>query len=339
MLSCLAHAQNNILVNYDDTNQVKNSNFDQDNYPVWAGFNGQYFSSSETHQTGVTEGIADWRHFSPLFNQSYMQSHIGNLFLYHKAPYGTDGFDPYNPVPRAILIYGSQDWYDQVGSGTTNNNPDRGSNQVGYFTNGANTRIISNTVLSTVQSTDSFNTNGTSRACWCRDTEWQQVVPVPDSATTCTFGAKIRVSATDKLKDKNFAGIYIAEDREPTSGTFERYVNYFGIRHTNASFVLPTGSLSNTQSQYNWNGMEIKDTTQNLQYYTPQWVTATEHAMLDQDDYEDWEDVEYSFTLQTGTNRDISINLFFAENIYYIHNSVSGNTGGFQIYEPFVVFS
>jgi len=332
-------ARRNILVNTSSDNQVKNSTFDNDNYPVWAGFNGQYFSSSQTHQTGMTKGISEWRHYSPLFNQSYMQSHIGNLFVYTEDPYNVDGFDPFDPVDRAILIYGAQAWWDNVNSGTTNNNPDRGSNVVGFFTNGTSSRIISNTTLSTIQSTASFSTTSTSQSCWCRDTEWQQVVPVPDSATTCKFGARIKVSATDKLKLRNFAGIYIAEDREPTSGTFERYVNYFGVRHTNHTFTLPTGSLSTAQSQYNWNGMEVKDTTQNIRYYTPQWVTATEHAMLDQDDYEDWEKVEYSFTLQPGTNRDISINLFFAENTYYIHNSVTGNTGGFQIFDPFVEFS
>ncbi len=332
-------SRKNILVNTSSDNEVKNSTFDNDNYPVWASFNGQYWSDSQTHNTGLTKGISEWRHYSPLFNQSYFQSHIGNLFLYTEDPYTVDGFDPFDPVDRAILIYGAQNWYDNVGSGTINNNPDRGSFQVGLYSNGANSRIISNTTLASVTGTTGFNSSGVSTNCWCRDTEWQQVVPVPDNATTCTFGARIKVSATDKLKTNNFAGIYIAEDREPTSGTFERYVNYFGVRHTNWNHTLPTGSLSNAQSQYNWNGMEIKDTTQNLRYYTPQWVTATEHAMLDQDDYEDWKKVEYSFTMQSGTNRDISINLFFAENIYYIHNTVTGNTGGFQIFDPFVEFS
>lgn len=336
----LAHARREILVNADgSTNNLKNSNFDQDNYPVWAGFNGAYFGDTETHNTGVTEGIASWRHYSPLFNQYQYQSHIGNQFHYINHPFDQDGFDPYNPVPRYILLYGAQDWYDTAGSGITNNNPDRGSGQVGRFVSGTYSRIISNTTLSSVSGTTSFNTDATSQACWCRDTEWQQVVSVPDSATTCTFGARIRVSANDKLKERNFAGIYIAEDREPTSGTFVRYVNYFGIRHTNASFTLPTGSLTSSQSTYNWNGMEIATGSSGLLYYTPQWVTATEHAMLDQDDYEEWKKVEYSFTLQSGTSRKVSLNLFFAENVYYIHNTVTGNTGGFQVFDPFIEFS
>lgn len=319
-------------------NALKNPYYDKDNYPVWTNFNGLYGGDTLTHDTDVFSELASWGHYSPLFNQSY-SSYIGTQFHRGFYPYELDGFDPYRPEPRIIKVYGAESLF--TGSGESlisNNNADRGASYVGYFTNGGFSRIISNTA-------SNFNGPGTLSSmnrtnAWVRSTEWTQQVAVPDSATSVTFGAQIRVASDDKLKPLNWAGIYIAEDREPIAGTFHRYVNYFGIRHTNASFTLPTGTLSSTtQSSYNWTGLGAKSPTEKSKYYTQQWAHITEHAMLDQEDYEDFETVEYTFNLQSGTSRYLNFNIFFAENASYLYADAGDFTGGFQVFEPRVKFS
>ena len=61
--------------------------------------------------------------------------------------------------------------------------------------------------------------------------------------------------------------------------------------------------------------------------------------MLDQDDYEDFAKVEYTFTLNSGTGRNLSIEMFFAENSKYMYDEDSELTGGFQYFDPFIEFS
>ena len=61
--------------------------------------------------------------------------------------------------------------------------------------------------------------------------------------------------------------------------------------------------------------------------------------MLDQDDYEDFTKVEYTFTLNSGTNRKIMMHIFFAENAKYMYDEDTELTGGFQYYDPFIEFS
>lgn len=317
-------------------NELKNPTYDQDNYPVWTNWNGDYGADNLTHDTGSRADLASWGHYSPLFNEGY-SSYIGTQF--HRAfhPYALDGFSPYRPEPRIIKVYGAESLFT-TGAGISNNNADRGASQVGYFTNGGNSRIITNTTSSFLGPSSTSSINRTN--AWVRSTEWTQQVAIPDSATSATFGAQIRVASDDKLRPLNWAGIYIAQDREPTSGTFVRYVNYFGIRHTNATFTLPTGQLSSsTQSSYNWSGLGAKSPTQKSYYYTPQWTVISQHAMLDQDDYEDFESVEYTFTLQSGTSRYLNFNIFFAENCSYLYSAAGEFTGGFQVFEPKLVFS
>ena len=313
----------------NDNNQVLNSNFDQDNYPVWTAYNGQKFDSTTTKQTDTFKGIADWIHYSPLFNQGF-GSYVGNQFLFHYTPYDLDGYDG-NLVPRIIKLFGANQLY----SGTINNdNADRGATVTGKFTDGAYSRIVSNTT--TAVSGINNVTNIDNDNLFIRTCEWQQQIAIPDSTTSIKFGARIRVPANDDFKDGNWAGIYCAQDVSITT----RYVNYFGIRKSTESWSLPTGSLASGIASYNWNGMSTDyGTGDDISYFTQASCNATEHAMLNTSDYRDFKKVEYTFTPQSGTNRRMSINLFFAEKGSNVHDATAGNTGGFQIYDPFVEFS
>ena len=322
----------------DSGNALLNSQYDHDNYPVWTSWNGIKFSSTYNRNIGVFKGIANWVHYSPLFNQGF-STYIGNQFLFldrRPSPNDLAGYLA-GYQPRVIKLYGAENLWGpgQVSQGSvSNDNADRGDSTTGIFTNADNSRIVSNTTLSSISSSTSM----TSTSCWTRSTEWQQHLSIPDNCTSIKFGAQIRVQSTDKLKPLNFAGIYCAEDSNPAGGAHFRYVNYFGIRHTSATFSLPTGSLTGDQSGYNWNGLKVADSYGYHRFYTATQTAVTEHAMLDQDDYEDFKRVEYTFTPQSGTNRKMSLNLFFAENTSYLKAAANGLTGGFQVYDPFVEF-
>ena len=193
---------------------------------------------------------------------------------------------------------------------------------------GGNSRIVGHTTLTTIDS----NTSMDNTAIWVDSTKWCQQLNVPDSATTVKFGAQIRIPSGDKLRPLNWAGIAVTQD-----SSNDRTVNYFGIRHTNATFTLPTSESTNNKG-YNWAGQGI-DAPVSSPFYTPETFSATEHAMLDQDDYEDFTKVEYTFTLNSGTNRKIMMHIFFAENAKYMYDEDTELTGGFQYYDPFIEFS
>tara|TARA_R100000541_G_scaffold59039_2_gene71591 strand:+ start:895 stop:1926 length:1032 start_codon:yes stop_codon:yes gene_type:complete len=340
MTSVVSTAKGTTLArSLDSGNALLNSEFDRDNYPVWTSWNGLKYSSTYFRNIGVFKGLANWVHYSPLFNQGY-STYVGNQFLFLDRRRSPNDLAPYlaGYQPRIIKLYGAENLW-KLGAGgpvgaINNDNADRGESQVGVFTNAGNSRIVSNTTLSSINS----GTSMTSTSCWSRVTEWQQHLNIPDNCTSIKFGAQIRVQSTDKLRPLNFAGIYCAEDVE-AFGYHNRYVNYFGIRHTDATFTLPTGSLTTgDRSRYNWNGLAVGDTHAYYRFYTPSKTAATEHAMLDQDDYEDFKKVEYTFTPQSGTNRKMSLNLFFAENTSYLKAAAGNLSGGFQVYDPFVEF-
>ena len=255
---------------------------------------------------------------------------MGNQFLYDYAPYGLAPFSA-GYIPRIINMYGSQSL--QYGP-ISNNNADRGDTQFGSFNNSNNVRIISNTTLSSVDSSTAMTTT----EAWTRH-EWQQHLDIPDNVTSIKFGAQIKIDAADRLRPLNFAGLYCAEDRLE-SAQLNRYVNYFGIRHTDATFTLPTGTKTGDEAGYNWNGLTQfnPQLNANLNYFTPQRTHIVEKAMLDQNDYSDFTKVEYTFTPQSGTNRKMQLGMFFAENCSYLAAGESENTGGFKVYDPFVEF-
>jgi len=322
----------------DSGNALLNSEYDHDNYPVWTSWNGLKLGSTYNRNIGSFKGIANWVHYSPLFNQGY-STYIGNQFLFLDRRHSPNDLAGYlaGEQPRVIKLYGAENLWGpgQPSQGSVNNdNADRGDGHFGTFTAANHSRIVGNTTLNQIIPSTSMS----STSCWTRSTEWQQHLSIPNNCTSIKFGAQIRVQSTDKLKPLNFAGIYCAEDRNPAAGAHFRYVNYFGIRHSDATFNLPTGGLTADQGSYNWNGLVVGDDHAYYRFYTATATAATEHAMLDQDDYEDFKKVEYTFTPQSGTNRKMSLNLFFAENTSYLKTAAGDLSGGFQVYDPFVEF-
>ena len=306
------------------SNSLLNSTFNGDNYPVGVTYPAtSYFLPTTNQNFGINTFLYGWQNASSLYVAGYATL-IGNQYLYSWEDYQLAPFLA-GFIPRINKIYGTSTLH-RFGT-VENNNADRGNTYVGAVSP-PNSRIVGNSTLSSIDSTTSMDNT----AIWIHSTKWNQKLAVPDSATTVKFGAQIRVPAGDKLRPLNFAGMAVSQD----SGT-TRTVNYFGVRHTSATFTLPTGTISSAMSPYNWAGGNWSGNS--LPFFTPASTIATEHAMLDQDDYEDFAKVEYTFTLNSGTGRDLNIEMFFAENAKYMYDEDTELTGGFQYFDPFIEFS
>lgn len=306
------------------SNALLNSQFTLDNYPVGCTYPNNPQALTYKQKTGTESYQAAWASGSSLYCISPpYTTMIGNQYLYSWEDYGLAPFLA-GYIPRINKIYGVSTLF--TGSVINNDDADRGAGNYGDVSN-VNSRIVSHTTLTTIDSSTSMDNT----AVWVDSTKWSQVVDVPDSATTVKFGAQIRIPSGDKLRQLNWAGIAITQD-----SANDRTVNYFGIRHTNATFTLPTSESTNNKG-YNWAGLGT--TISNSVFYTPETFSATEHAMLDQDDYEDFAKVEYTFTLNSGTSRKVLMHIFFAENAKYMYDEDTELTGGFQYYDPFIEFS
>jgi hypothetical protein len=331
-------------------NVLLNVSFNKRNYPVWTSWNGVYYDNTYVFNTGSFKGIAHWVHYSPVFNQGW-STYVGNLFVrkrYDQANnnthmmkrfYTDHGFAD-AAEDRIMKIYGAEDYFP-------NNYPTnarqlqltRSYNLTGKYPNtyGA-PRFVSNTT-----SVDPTVFHGGSGALyyynnWARN-EWMQIVNIPDTAVSVTFGALIKIAPDDKLKWPNWAGIYCCQDSNNASGTGNatRHVNYFGIKKSTDTYTRPTGTLTGDMAEYNWNGHAVNDvvsTSTPLNYVTPTTLYVTEHAMLDEDDYEDFRRVEYTFNLQSGTGRKLGFAIFFAESIGNMRRQAGDTTGGFQVTDP-----
>lgn len=312
------------------SNVLLNSQFTLDNYPVGYTYPNNPRPLTYKQNTGTEVFQAAWASGSSLyFISPPYATMLGNQYLYSWEDYGLAPFLA-GYIPRINKIYGVSNLF--TGGAINNDNADRGAGSYGDVSN-VNSRIVNHTTLTTIDSSTSMDNT----AIWVDSTKWSQVVDVPDSATTVKFGAQIRIPSGDKLRPLNWAGIAITQDTFGPNATPWRFINYFGIRHTDATFSLPTGQNLGGANGYNWAGLGT--TISNSVFYTPEVFTATEHAMLDQDDYEDFTKVEYTFTLNSGTSRKIMMHIFFAENAKYMYDEDTELTGGFQYYDPFIEFS
>jgi len=349
-MSVVSAAKGLFLADTNSINNLANSKYEKNNYPVWTAYNGTSPSNDSTYENhkGPWYTFAFWRHYSTLFNDGY-GSYVGNHMLNRVAEHnGTNRGENVlldfsaDAQPRILKMFGAESLFTGNTSGPGNNNADRGNGTTGEFNNMNTCRVVGNTGSSPggdyINNAITSSTSMNNTSLWCRK-DWTQIIDIPDNATTVKFGAQIKVGANDKLKAYNFAGIYCAEDNITTK---TRTVNYFRIRHSTGLYSLPTGTLSSSASPYNWNGLTTSgavDSFDNIKVFTPASTIVTEHASLNQNDYEEFKPVEYSFTPQSGTNRTMSFNLFFAENAYNLYQAAGDFTGGFQVFDPFVEFS
>ena len=327
-----------------------------DFYPVGYNYiasNAPVSGNGNTTQSGVALDVPAWRHYSPLFMVDTMYfTYIGNLFLDRFPPYKVSEFNDGTQIHNAIIIYGAGTLFNETanpsgGSGfMNNNNADRGKGSNAKHVNPVNAHIVSHTTLSTINSSTSMNNT----ACWTQSTNWFQCLEVPDGKTKCKFGAKMRVHRNDTLRELNFGGLYCWS--ENASGS-DKKVHYIRIKSDDASYTLPTGSLTGDQAEFNWCGMSSSDQASTSSANMPVYftnhttLTATELQTITDSDIPVWTDVEVEFTLESGTSRTLGFAMYFAENCSYMHegdddlnnpDNDNVNSGGIHIFNPYVKF-
>ena len=318
-------------------------------YPVGFNYNGVNRLVNATTSTatgnGVNASAPAWRHYSPLIiatDQYY--TYMGNLQILDNPGYTVTDFSEGAGIPNPLIIYGSATLFTGSAAGDfSNNNADRGASQNGKHTNLKNTRMVTHTTLSTIDSSTAMTNVG----LWSHVTEWFQTLTIPDGKTTAKFGAKVRIPAADKLRELNFAGFYVWS--ENATG-LDKKVHYIRIKHTDASYTLPTGDLTGDPGKYNWTGMSNTPagTVTDAPSYTNQTTTtATESLLIDQDNIEQWTDIEATITLETGTSRKLGFAMYYAENCSYMHEgdddlhdpvNAAVTSGGLQVFAPYVTF-
>lgn len=337
-------------------NSLDNGRFFKKNYPVWTSWNGVYYDGNYINNLGLYKGLANWIHYSSTYNQGF-STYVGNQFLEIDPArpnttnrMGTIAHSPLNfgsPYQnRIIKIYGVEDYFPtNYPTGARQTQLTRSSTLTGAYPNTyGHPRFVSNTTAD--PSTTDLNSSSSAMYHynhWARH-EWTNIVSVPDSATSVTFGAWVKIASDDKLKWPNWAGIYCTQDTAINTnfGTATRYVNYFGIKKSNDSFTRPTGTVTGMEANYNWNGVATNvlpsSSGGNVKYLAATTLHITEHEMLDEDDVEEFVRVEYTFDLESGTNRKMGVSIFFAESIGNMRRQNGDLTGGFQVYDVHTEF-
>lgn len=321
-------------------NRLYNTLFEHGNYPTWTVGNGVY-EGNATEIEGTFAPIRNWLHFSPLFNDGY-GSFVGNFFLERSDPYELLGYVPDDGDARVMKMYGSGYLWDNTHY--SNEDPTRASFFNGHSDDHALCKLISNTTLSTINGSTQMSDTG----LWIRY-EWTQRVYVPTTAGSITVGARVKISADDKLRPLSFAGISTTQ----VDSSDERHVNYVAIGANNPSYTLPTGTLTGDQGEYNWNGLSARPDDEpssptngtHTPYHMQSVAHVTEQAFLDQDNFEDFQLIEFTFVPERSvgeTFNHVNFNIFFAENASYMDPDLEADaefTGGFQVFDPYVKFN
>ena len=362
MSTVLARDLEGVPLKLKSNNSLLNVSFNKRNYPVWSTWNGVYYNNTYVHNTGSFKGISEWIHYSSTFNQGW-STYVGNLFLEKTTSFinistGSGSNLPKMNVPftsthgfadpsqdRILLMYGAEDYYpNNYPTGARQTDLRRSASLTGAYPNTfGSPRFVSNTY----ENVSGTTLNSSAGAMyyynhWARH-EWMQIVDVPDSATSVTFGALVKIADDDKLKLYNWCGIYCCQDTaiNTTAGTATRHVNYFGIKKSNDPYTRPTGTKTGMEANYNWNGhaSNVRPLSGfSVKYLTPTTLHITEHDMLDEDDVAEFRRVEYTFDLESGTGRKMGFAIFFAESIGNMRRQNGDTTGGFQVTDPHMEF-
>jgi hypothetical protein len=325
-------------------NRLLNTLFEHGNYPTWTEGNGVY-KAWATEYEGTFAPIRNWIHFSPIFNDGY-GSFVGNFFLDRFDPYELVGYVTDAGNARVMKMYGSgylwdNQYYD-------NEDADRASSFTGYSGDHALCKVVSNSTVPLIDGTTTMSNTG----LWSRH-EWTQRVYIPTTAASVTVGARVKISADDKLRPLNFVGISTTQ----VDSNDELYVNYTAIGENNPTYTLPTGTLtttgSNNQGKYNWNGLSSNPDDEpssppngtHTRYHMPETVHVVEHAFLDEDNFEEFQLIEFTFVPVRSvgeTFNHANFNIFFAENASNMNADLEADgelTGGFQVFDPYVKFN
>lgn len=262
---------------------------------------------------GITY-FGKWAHFGQLFTSDFdYKCYVGNSFHGNFPPFKDLGGGTLDDQPKVLKLFGS---------GT--NFPDNTTN-----TNDNNGRGFPLPGMSYTTQAGNFPDSST----WCRQ-GWSQGIAVPDSATTATFGAYFKIPEDDELRDLNVVGCYINQNTGSNN-----YVNAMYIKKDGQNFSFATGSLN----QDHWSGLsDSLDAADNTAYSirTNTVCTVQEIDAYLLSKFKQFRKIEKTITLQSGTGRRLTYELFFGENQSYLSPpSAPTPTGAGLFYNPFVTFA
>jgi|11_taG_2_1085331.scaffolds.fasta_scaffold28939_2 hypothetical protein len=277
------------------------------------------FNVAESPPFGNTyNGVAyfnKWGHYGQLFTSDFdFKTFVGNSFLANFPAFKDLGGGSLDDQPKVLKLFGA---------GT--NFPDNTTN-----TNNNNGRAFPLSGMSFTTLPGTYPDGGT----WTRQ-GWSQGVAVPDSATTVTFGAYVRIPSDDQLRDLNVVGCYINQ----FTGS-NNYVNAMYIKEDGQMFSFKTGSGMN---KFHWSGLsDSLDSNGNTEYSIRDNNVSTIQSITPyfQSEFAQFKKIEKTVTLQAGANRRLTFEIFFGENQDYL-TPVSAPTpsGAGLFYNPFVTYS
>jgi hypothetical protein len=256
-----------------------------------------------------------WSHYGQLFTSDYdYKTYVGNSFHANFPAFKDLGGGELDDQPKILKLYGA---------GT--NFPDNTSK-----TNNNNGRAFPLSGMSFTTLPGTYPDGGT----WTRQ-GWSQGVEVPDSATTVTFGAYVRIPSDDQLRDLNVVGCYINQ----STGS-NNFVNAMYIKEDGQMFSFKTGSGLN---KFHWSGLSDRlDANGNTEYSTRENNVCTVQDITPylQSEFAQFKKIEKTVTLQGGSNRRLTFEMFFGENQDYLTPVSTGTPSGAGFfYNPFVIYS
>ena len=322
-------------------NELLNPKFINDNYPVGVTFPDLEVDMTYKQNSGIETFLSGWRHAGPVYpngdatSTSYFTT-LGNQWLYSWQDYGLAPFLA-GYIPRVLKLFGIGSLFATGNTSPVTNNlqADRQNSATGGAT--GLPKITSNTTLSSIPT---GSTSMDTSAIWVRSADWVANVFPDDTETHVKFGAQVKIDANDQLRLNNFAGMYIYEDVTAAGGEPERRVTTVIFKDASSTYALPTGTLTLPMAQYNWNGVDSQNYgTGSQNFFAGGITTILNQYELDQDDYGDFTKVTYYHELKAGTNRTVSMSLFFAENAKYMYDEDAINSGAIQFYDPFIEYA
>ena len=293
-------AGDNRLIPSIPGNALDNSTFDvAESPPFGNAYNGVVYFNK-------------WSHFGQLFTSDFdFKTYVGNSFHNNFPPFKDLGGGSLDDQPKVLKLYGAGTNFP---SNTTN-------------TNNNNARSFPLSGMSFTAIPGTYPDGST----WTRQ-GWSQGVAVPDSATTVTFGAYVRIPSDDQLRDKNVVGCYINQ----STGS-NNFVNAMYIKKDGQMFSFHTGSANKNH----WSGLSDSiNSNSNTEYSIRENNVCTIQSITPylQSEFAQFKKIEKTVTLQSGTNRRLTFEMFFGENQDYLNGSGTPSGAGL-FYNPFVTYA
>lgn len=263
-----------------------------------------------------------WAHFGQLYTNSVDdQTSTQNFYLANFPSFKDLGGGTLGDQKKVLALYGTGTNFPSNTGVRVNTNNSRTYPQIPLvgFHNGSGTA-------------GSFPDD----EAWVRH-EWCQGVSIPNGINTVNFGAYVRVPNDDMFRSKNCGGFYIWQE---VGGTY--YINSLVIRKEadDNTFELDTGAATGLAAIQQWSGISntIDSGTNEYPLRYNDAVNIQNITYRDAEDFSQFNKVDLSVSLQSGTNRTLGFGLFFGENQDNLDESGTPS-GLIQFYNPFILFS